>query len=52
MLVPTHIISVIADCADWADNQAREDLINGVIVTENDYTSNFTSSLRSYPQSS
>ena len=46
MLVPTHIISVIADCADWADNQAREDLINGVIVTENDYTSNFTSSLR------
>ena len=33
-------------CAHWADRLARADLIEGIIVSENDYTSNFTGSLR------
>ncbi|KFZ30787.1 hypothetical protein IDSA_06760 [Pseudidiomarina salinarum] len=46
MLAPIHIITQIADCAEWADRLVRADLIKGFIVTENDYTSNFTSAFR------
>jgi hypothetical protein len=34
------------DCASWADRLVRTDLINGYIVSENDYTSNLTGALR------
>lgn len=46
MLFPVHIIDIIKFCSYWADRLARTDLIEGYIVTENDYTSNFTGSLR------
>jgi hypothetical protein len=46
MLFPNEIIEVIAECAHWADRLARVDLIAGYIVSENDYTSNFTTAFR------
>jgi hypothetical protein len=46
MLFPAEIIDVITDCVAWADKLTRADLSSGVIVTENDYTSNFTAALR------
>lgn len=46
MLAPTSIIDEVAGCAEWADRLVRSDLIQGFVVTENDYTSNFTSALR------
>lgn len=46
MLFPPHIIEVIVSCAFWADGLVRADLIEKVIVSENDYTSNFTSAFR------
>ncbi len=46
MLFPTEIIQQLQSCAHWADRLVRADLIEGVVVTENDYTSNFTSALR------
>jgi len=46
MLFPRNIIEQIASCAHWADRLVRADLIEGVVVSENDYTSNFTSALR------
>lgn len=46
MLFPPDIIDTIANCAKWADRLTRADLKSGVIVSENDYTSNFTSALR------
>jgi hypothetical protein len=46
MLASTPIIFEIKSCAEWADRLVRADLINGFIVNENDYTSNFTSAFR------
>ncbi|TCT22213.1 hypothetical protein [Thiobaca trueperi] len=46
MLFPQEIIHAIMDCAHWADRLVRADLIDGFVVSENDYTSNFTGSLR------
>lgn len=46
MLAPVHVINEIAGCAEWADRLVRADLIRGFVVTENDYTSNFTAALR------
>lgn len=46
MLFRPEIIRQIQSCAHWADRLVRADLIEGLVVTENDYTSNFTSSLR------
>lgn len=46
MLAPAQLIYEVASCAEWADRLVRADLIQGFIVTENDYTSNFTSALR------
>lgn len=46
MLFPKDIIDDISDCVAWADRLTRADLQAGIIVTENDYTSNFTSALR------
>lgn len=46
MLFPSNIIDTISDCVSWADRLTKSDLIAGVIVTENDYTSNFTAALR------
>lgn len=46
MLAPQPIIDQIASCAKWADRLVRSDLISGFVVSENDYTSNFTSALR------
>lgn len=46
MLALPHIIDAIEDCAEWADRLVRSDLISGVVVSENDYTSNFTGALR------
>jgi hypothetical protein len=46
MLFPREIIQSIMDCAHWADKLTRADLIDGVLVSENDYTSNFTAAFR------
>ncbi len=46
MLAPPNVIDVLVNCAEWADRLVRADLIEGFVVTENDYTSNFTSALR------
>jgi hypothetical protein len=46
MLFPPNVIETISDCVAWADRLTRADLQAGIIVTENDYTSNFTSALR------
>lgn len=46
MLAPSNVIEIIVGCAEWADRLVRADLIKGFIVTENDYTSNFTGALR------
>jgi len=46
MLFPQTIIDEIKLCAHWADRLIRSELIAGVIVSENDYTSNFTGALR------
>jgi len=46
MLAPPYVIDVVVECAEWADRLVRSDLIKGFVVTENDYTSNFTSALR------
>lgn len=46
MLFPEKIIAEIVSCAHWADRLIRADLIEGIVVSENDYTSNFTGSLR------
>ncbi len=46
MLAPQNIIAAIVSCAKRADRLVRSDLIRGFVVTENDYTSNFTSAFR------
>ncbi|CAD0299327.1 hypothetical protein [Xanthomonas hortorum] len=46
MLAPLNVISELANCAEWADRLVRADLMHGIVVSENDYTSNFTSALR------
>lgn len=46
MLFPHDIIEQIVSCAFWADRLVRADLIEGIVVSENDYTSNFTSAFR------
>ena len=46
MLALPHIIDEIEGCAEWADRLVSSDLISGIVVSENDYTSNFTSALR------
>lgn len=46
MLFPPSVIYSLQDCATWADKLCRTDLAGGFIVSENDYTSNFTSALR------
>jgi hypothetical protein len=46
MLFPEHIIESIEGCVEWADRLTRTDLAAGIVVTENDYTSNFTAALR------
>ncbi len=46
MLAQSQVIQEVADCATWADRLIRADLIAGFVVTENDYTSNFTGALR------
>lgn len=46
MLFPKSIIQEISSCAHWADRLIRGELIEGVIVSENDYTSNLTGALR------
>ena len=46
MLFPTDIIDQIAKSAYWADRTIRAELAEGLIASENDYTSNLTSMLR------
>ena len=46
MLFHPRITHEIMSCAHWADRLVRADLIDGFIVSENDYTSNFTGALR------
>jgi hypothetical protein len=46
MLFPLDIIRQLIHCAYWADRLVRADLIERIIVSENDYTSNFTGTLR------
>lgn len=46
MRAPLNVISELANCAEWADRLVRADLMHGIVVSENDYTSNFTSALR------
>lgn len=46
MLAPPSVIDLVVGCAEWADRLVRSDLINGFVVTENDYTSNFTGAFR------
>ncbi len=46
MLASHNVIADLVNCAEWADRLVRTDLIRGFVVTENDYTSNFTSAFR------
>ncbi|MEI7050784.1 hypothetical protein WCL09_10365 [Pseudomonas koreensis] len=46
MLFPQDIIETLANCAYWADKEIRSELSDGIIETENDYTSNLTGALR------
>lgn len=46
MLFPQPIIDIIKECGHWADRLVRSELISQIIVTENDYTSNFTAAFR------
>jgi hypothetical protein len=46
VLFAQPIIDAIADCATWADRLCRADLVQGIIATENDYTSNLTAAFR------
>lgn len=46
MLFDQRIIHELMSCAHWADRLVKADLIDGYIVSENDYTSNFTGALR------
>jgi len=46
MLFERGVIEIIKGCAEWADKLTRADLVAGVIVSENDYTSNLTAALR------
>lgn len=46
MLFPQTVINKIAKCAYRADRLVRADLIEKYIISENDYTSNFTSAFR------
>lgn len=46
MLAHHDVINQLADCAKRADRLVRADLVHGFVVSENDYTSNFTSALR------
>jgi hypothetical protein len=46
MLFPNFITEQIAKTAYWADRSIRADLADGLITTENDYTSNFTAAFR------
>ncbi|MFC1876498.1 hypothetical protein ACFL2E_04400 [Thermodesulfobacteriota bacterium] len=46
MFFPQFIIDQVKDCGFWSDRLIRSELISGVIVTENDYTSNFTAAFR------
>lgn len=46
MLFPAWIVEHVAQSAYWADRSIRAELSDGLIATENDYTSNFTSALR------
>lgn len=45
-LMPTNQIDELCQFAHIADKEARSDLVGGYIVSENDYTSNFTGALR------
>jgi hypothetical protein len=46
MLFPAWITEQIAQSAYWADRAIRSELAEGLISTENDYTSNLTSTFR------
>ncbi|MGE6322724.1 hypothetical protein ACQKEF_21045 [Pseudomonas oryzihabitans] len=46
MLFPLDIIRKIKHCAYYADRLTRTDLIEKYVVSENDYTSQFTSAFR------
>lgn len=46
MLFPAWIIDQIAKSAYWADRSVRSDLSEGLIASENDYTSNLTAMIR------
>lgn len=46
MLFPHNIIRTITECAHWADRLIRSELIIGEVVSETDYTSNFTGAFR------
>lgn len=46
MIFPNWVSDVVAKSAYWADRTMRSELSRGEIVSENDYTSNFTGMLR------
>ena len=46
MFLPNDIIENITQSAYWADRMIRSELSQGLIASENDYTSNLTSTFR------
>jgi hypothetical protein len=46
MLYPAWIIDHVAQSVYWGDRAIRAELIEGLIATENDYTSNLTAAIR------
>lgn len=46
MIFSKKIIQSLSVAAYWSDREVRSDLITGYIANENDYTSNFTGTLR------
>lgn len=46
MLYPHNVLQFLIQAAHWADREVRTDLQLGYIAGENDYTSNFTGTLR------
>ncbi|HHM4860544.1 TPA: hypothetical protein ACRNCN_002795 [Pseudomonas aeruginosa] len=46
MFVSELHTQILGECAHWADRLARTDLIDGYIIDENDYTSNFLANFR------
>jgi len=46
MIFPLKIVGAVAQSCYWGDRAIRSDLVEGLIATENDYTSNLAAAIR------